>query len=123
TRVFPTAVGTRWTYRVLYPREYPLRDRDAEFVLTRVEEDGDSAIVTVDRVGYTGRVRPHRKLEVSDRGVTVVRYDALSGRICNCFGEDDGWELYEPPPHCLLKLPSRPGDNWTCPISRYDGRL
>jgi hypothetical protein len=89
-------------------RIYELRTGDTVSettdVVMKVEHKGDTLVVTVGRE-LKGVVSPVSKLEVSEKGVTRTGT-----------GEHE-----MPTPRPLLKLPAKPGDQWTYELRAPDG--
>ena len=90
---FPTEVGTHWTYGTV-------GGEVTQFVHD-AENDGEAKVVTIYQVHPRKPPYMVQRLRVSDRGVF---------EIATYVGEIE-------PPHCLLRLPHRPGNRWT-----YDRR-
>ena len=90
---FPTTVGDRWVVRVtVVEQAKPKRDSEHTEVVTAVEEKDGVKLVTVARDGG----RPVSRYAVSPGGVSRVSHDGFAFN----------------PPLQLLRLPSRPGDEW-----------
>jgi hypothetical protein len=99
----PTTVGDRWTY------QYP--DAEVDYVVTKVEEKEGKKVVSVGRVRDGGKVTPHNKVEVSNKGLFQLESVVVMVSFGGGPAPADGWKVEEPP-LCLLKLPARPGDKW-----------
>jgi hypothetical protein len=94
---FPTAVGTRWFYKV--------GDFEVTDVVTAVKKEDAVTTVTVQREAEDGKMSPSLKVEIRGDGLFMTEEAGLS---------------YDPPA-CLLKFPVRAGDKWTTETRRPDG--
>lgn len=97
---FPTAVGTRWVYRV--------GDFEVTDVVTAVKKEDAVTTVTVQREADDGKMSPSLKVEIRSDGLFMTEETGLSYN----------------PPVCLLKFPIQVGDKWATETRRPDsGRV
>lgn len=101
---FPTAVGDKWEV-VLVGADAPKLENVQ--IVKAVETDGGAKTVTVENLRPEGEPGPTYVVEVSDRGVCVVK--------------QKGKQL--DPPQWLLKLPAKPGSHWEAPAFDRNGKV
>ncbi|MBN9524128.1 hypothetical protein J0H58_37400 [bacterium] len=109
THYYPMRVGDRMTYQ--FPHG------EVEHVVTAVEKKGDARVVTVWGTDGGGRYAPVMAVEVSGKGLVLVKQAVVRNVPDGTDGQKPEDWLEDRAPVALLKLPPVAGQKWDAAVT------